>query len=163
MSIVTFTGHRPNHSGNHQDDLRKLEERMVQEGVNFEEDYFKVGGAPGFDSVALELLLNLKVDSKRVIVMVPFLGFERYATRDESINSVATRLISRARERDIEIREICNGYGLSYGQKCYKRNQALVDKSDIIFTNWNGAPKGGTFNTVTLAKRFGLTVVNITE
>ena len=47
----------------------------------------------------------------------------------------------------------------SYDRGCMqRRNQYMVDQSDLILAVWNGEPSGGTWNTIQYAKRMKKTV-----
>lgn len=77
---VSFTGHR--HLSEHTDSLLlKLKEEIIrtyQAGKRF----FKTGGAVGFDTLAAEVVLQLKehLPELALMVIVPFEGQDRYFT-----------------------------------------------------------------------------------
>jgi hypothetical protein len=156
--IITFTGHRPDKILDVKECSQKLLVCMERMGVDFQNDFFKVGGCPGFDTIALKLLVFKNVPIKNIEILVPFEGFEKYATRDPLINQMVYEFNCKLKKEGYVLKSV-GGIG-SFGQKCFRRNEKLVNGSSIIFTNWDGSA-GGTANTVKLAKDLGLTIVNI--
>ena len=158
--IITFTGHRPEKIISLDDEFKRLREVMILNGVDFGRDTFKVGGCPGFDTIALEILMAEYVPFDHIKLLVPFVGFEKYTGRSHQEENMRVFAYNKKVVAEgIELIE-CGGNSGTFGQKCYKRNQALCDGSDVIYTNWNQS-RGGTANTCNIAKVMGLKVINI--
>ena len=50
--------------------------------------------------------------------------------------------------------DVVNALSESYTSSCMqKRNEYMVDKSDIVLAFWNGEESGGTWNTINYAER----------
>ena len=155
--VVTFTGHRPDKITNRDSQKSLLLELLSK--LDLSSTLFRVGGCPGFDTIALESLIELGVPLNQITLMVPFKGFEKYAGHSHTAeNSRVLKYNADLVDQGLTLIE-CGGYG-TFGQKCYSRNQSLVDCADIIFTNWDGTP-GGTANTIKLAKQAKLSIINI--
>ncbi|MGN1099694.1 MAG: DUF1273 domain-containing protein, partial [Christensenellales bacterium] len=56
---------------------------------------------------------------------------------------------------------VSDRYTLSCMQK---RNEYMVDESDMLLAVWNGIEKGGTFNTVAYARKkgIGIEIIDLT-
>ncbi len=161
---IAFTGHRPERIKSPEDveaSLRKVLFGLMadSQGHLSDEWNFIAGGAPGFDTLACTLLLKWGIERKRITVIVPFQGFEKYATKDqlairraESMNYILLR----------DSIQYLNKPG-SFGVQCNLRNQAMVDKATHLISYWDGIPKGGTYNTIQMARRAGIKVINLFE
>lgn len=157
---VTFTGHRPDKINNEQDVFDKLEKSLIKElGADLSLHEFYVGGAPGFDTIALRVLLSHNVPKDRIILSVPFKGFEKYAGKSHPKENQASFDLNYS--SGVIVKEVGGKEG-SFGQKCFKRNMFMVDNSEILFTNWDGT-SGGTANTVKLAQRKNIKIVNVMD
>jgi hypothetical protein len=80
--VVTFTGHRPNKIQDPYLDQSLLIRAFTINNIDFKSDKFKVGGCPGFDTLALDLLIKGGVPLEHIELYVPFIGFEKYAGKD---------------------------------------------------------------------------------
>ncbi len=156
---VTFTGHRPDKIQDPVATKDKLLKCLKKTLNNLNDHTYIVGGCPGFDTIALELLLEEKVPKEQILIAVPFKGFEKYAGRSHvKENSHAQKLNYSC---GVQYKEVGEKTG-SYGQKCFRRNLYMIQNSEIVFTNWDGT-SGGTANTVKLAINKKIPVININE
>lgn len=155
---VSFTGHRPDKLKDPDKEKKLLEKKLKASLGDLTQHQYVVGGAPGFDTLALELLLSLGIQKENITIAVPFRGFEKFAGYNHQTEN--TRVYQFNNTCGVKVIEVGGADG-SYAQKCFKRNQYLVDEAEIIFTNWNGST-GGTANTLKLAKKKGIEIVNIT-
>jgi uncharacterized phage-like protein YoqJ len=156
---VSFTGHRPDKIKSPAKVKQQLKKALLSQLGDLNAHTYVVGGCPGFDTLALEVLLESKVDKKNILLAVPFRGFEKYAGfKHPKENQAAYEFNYTC---GVEIKEV-GGRDGSFGQKCFNRNIYLVDNCDIIFTNWDSS-NGGTANTVKLAIKKNIPVVNIME
>lgn len=156
---VTFTGHRPDKTKDPKAAKAKLLEALKEKLGNLHDHTYVVGGAPGFDTLALEVLLEQKVPKNQIIIAVPFRGFEKMAGYKHPKENMATYELNYT--CGVSVKEV-GGRDGNFAKKCFTRNMFLVDNSEIIFTNWDGST-GGTANTVKLAQRKGLPIVNVEE
>jgi len=154
--ICCFTGHRPEKLpwGEYEADLRC---RRLKRGIAqaLEEAYtagcrrFLSGMARGCDLYFAEAVLELR---------------ERYDDVElECVRPCETQADSwppQEQERYRSILDHCNYDTLvqhHYDRFCMmRRNRYMVDRSAHIIAVYNGVPKGGTYQTLLLAKRKGL-------
>ncbi len=117
--------------------------------------YFGAGGALGFDTLAAQVVLDLKSEHPQIklILVLPCVpqsrGWnERDQTVYENIKTRADKVVYTSRE---------------YTKGCmHKRNRHLVDNSSACICYLTEAT-GGTAYTVEYAKRKALRVINIAE
>lgn len=153
--VISFTGHRPEKIKDLSSLRNKLKQELEKKLLEIENLTFVVGGAPGFDTLALEVLLELN-QKDNITLAVPFRGFEKYSSKNDAQNSHALKLNYSCGVKVIEV----GGTEGSFGQKCYQRNRYLVEKADFIFAYHDGS-KSGTGHTVTLAKLKKIPVINL--
>lgn len=117
---------------------------------------FYTGMAMGFDLIAAETVLlyrRAKGENIRLIGVIPFKGqSSSYPSEWRSrYNSVAAQTDELIFLEDV------------YSNGCYqRRNEYMVDRSDMVITWFDGAP-GGTLNTIRYAKRRNKRIVNLYE
>lgn len=149
-----FTGHRNIPSSDYgkiKASLYAVIEGLISEGIV----YFGCGGALGFDTLAAEIILELKLKYPHIkLIMV-------YPCRDQTLF-----WDDCDKEKYNHIKFSCDKYVYSaerYDRSCmYKRNRHLVDCSSYCVCYLNRY-KGGTAYTVNYAKQKGLTIINIAE
>ena len=108
----------------------------------------------------LEVLIENNVPYSHICLFVPFPNFEKYATRNNDENIRANNLNLKVISEGCQF-NVSGGNSGTFGQKCYRRNIALCENADVLFTNLS-SNKGGTANTVNLAKNhFKIPVINI--
>lgn len=158
---VCFTGHRSEKlpRGEALKLLRKrlaLEiERALQDGY----DTFLFGGAYGFDLMAAEEVLKKKVlidlQNPKQIQLIAIIPFE----------AQAQRFLVADHERYYEIMAKCDEVitlNAHYSKQCYaQRNQYMVDHSSRVICCWNRQSVSGTAQTVRMAERQQLEIINL--
>ena len=117
---------------------------------------FYTGMAMGFDILAAELVLLLKSRSDLVINLVCCLPFKnQHKNFSEDWQQRFNNIIEQADEVIL--------LSDDYYKGCYfKRNEFMVDNSDIVLTFFDGAP-GGTAQTLRYAAEKGRRIVNLAE
>lgn len=156
---VTFTGHRPDKSKDPKSIKTKLLKALIDRLGNLNDHSYVVGGAPGFDTFALEVLLENNVPKCQITLAVPFRGFEKMAGFKHPKENMETYTFNYT--CGVAVKEV-GGRDGNFAKKCLTRNAYLVENGDIIFTNWDGST-GGTANTVKLATRKGIPIINVEE
>lgn len=148
-----FTGHRQMEEpiSEVEQRLTGIVERLVQKGYL----YFGAGGARGFDALASEVVLKLKVAYPQVhlILVLPF--YEQY--RHEG-NWTRAEIVQyhRLKERASKVVVLADGYTSGI---YYRRNRHLVDNSSVCVAYMTRA-NSGTSYTVNYAKEKGLEIIN---
>lgn len=149
-----FTGHRNLPIEKYQLITKRLEEQIIALIKN-EVCYFGVGGALGFDTLAAQTILKLKLvyPHIRLILILPCKEqTAKWKTKDIIIYN--------------DIKSKCDKFVYTsehYYKGCmFKRNRHLVDNSGycICYMNKN---IGGTAYTVNYAKERGLQIYNIAD
>ena len=160
-----FTGYRPakfpfSFDRNCKDYIR-FENKLIDAifSLPAEECYtFYTGGAMGFDIIAAEIVLMLKEapnlnSSIGLICAVPFI--EQSASYDAEWKRRYDNILAKADEVVL--------ISDKYYPGCYqKRNEFMVDNSDIVIT-WFDGKSGGTRNTLRYANKKGKRIVNLSE
>ncbi len=157
---VCFSGHRGLPEGKDLELLRKRAEEVVDTAIKERYTTFLVGGAVGWDMLCGELLIRKKTrfalpwkrEKITVICIVPFTGQDsRYSAKDRG------RYASLLRSCDDVVT-----LNPRYTDGCYKgRNQYMVDRSSRIITYYDGSFRSGTGQTVRMAERKGLEIINL--
>jgi len=115
---------------------------------------FLCGMAIGFDSLAAEVVLSLKVElpNIRLVAVVPFSG---QSCRWSSIERKRYhQLLSQADEVVV--------LSVNYYPGCLlRRNDYLLEHSHQVIAYFDGQPKGGTYYTCKKAKQKGMEVENL--
>ncbi|HBN86416.1 MAG TPA: DUF1273 domain-containing protein [Clostridiales bacterium] len=147
-----FTGHRKIPAKEYErlkTQIRKEVIKLINDGVI----YFGVGGALGFDTVAANMIIELKKQYPQIklILVLPC----KTQTRGWSQADV---------DKYEEIKNTCDKYvyvSETYTPGCmYKRNRHLVNNSGYCICYLTES-SGGTAYTVGLAKKNGLKIINI--
>lgn len=140
--VIAITGHRPDKLGGYSEDIyRRLVEMYVHVFKDLRPARVISGMALGADQAAAEAAISLEIP---VIAAVPFEGQE---SRWPEMSQIQYHNIL---DRCSEVVVVCDG-GFA-GWKMQKRNEWMVDHSELLLTLWNGTP-GGTGNCVEYAKK----------
>lgn len=146
---IAVTGHRPDKLGGYNafNSFRLLKEHMKSVIVTHTQPTLISGCALGIDQLWMEAGLELGVD---VIAAIPFKGYDlKWPQRSRDTYA---KLLARCKETI----HVCEpGYSAS---KLQKRNEWMVDNSDLLIAYWNGTP-GGTANCVQYASNKGHAVL----
>lgn len=149
---VSFTGHR-HLSANTDSIMLKLKDEIIrayQAGKRF----FRTGGAVGFDTLAAEVVLQLKehLPELALMVIVPFEGQDKYFA--PASKERYRRILEQADEVVI--------LSTAYFHQCYlRRNAYLVNHASWLIAYYDGVGIGGTSYTVHLAESKQIPVSNL--
>lgn len=173
MITVCFTGHRPDKLGGYDWNTeinfkiikalgRKIEDVLLIEGART----FIFGGALGIDQMAFELVYQKNYDFHdiKMIMAVPFQNQAIKWFNKKDVDRYVSQL-KRANEIvfvDTLPQYRCNlaPLGEYHPVKMQKRNEYMVDNSDIVIAVWDGS-KGGTGNCVKYAQSKGKNIIRI--
>lgn len=144
---VCFTGHRPPAFGGGFDEdtpmkqqtkafLGAIIDRLANEGFK----YFISGAALGVDQWAAEAVLERSFELVLAIPHDDYDGKWAQASKDH------LRTISEKAQKVITVSP-----GPYAAWKNQRRNEFMVDNSDVVVAVWNGENKGGTANCVRYA------------
>lgn len=160
---VCFTGHRSERlpKGEALERLRQRLEKEIEKALQNGYDAFLFGGAYGFELMAAEEVLKKKVlidlQNPKHIRLIAITPFEEQAVRF----SVADH------ERYYEIMSKCDEVitlNTHYSRQCYaQRNQYMVDRSNRVICCWNRQVVSGTAQTVRMAQKQNLEIINLYE
>ena len=174
---ICFTGHRPNKLYGY--DLEHPNYNNLKENIYFEtlkliqeKDVDKVitGGALGLDTLAFYTVENINSTFK-----------EKYEIKNKLAvpfkNQPNAWFRQKDKDRYNEMKEIADEvvyvdtlekYKISnireeeyHPAKMQKRNEYMVDNSDIVIAVWNGDKKGGTWNCIKYAQKLGKEIIYI--
>lgn len=150
MTIVAFTGHRPDKLGGYgqvnpvRDKILPLIEYQLK---TIRPELAISGMALGVDQWSAELCIKLGIP---FTAAVPFVGQENVWPEKQHYRY----LLSKA--KDIHIVS-AGGYA---SWKLQTRNEWMVDNSDILIAVWDGS-SGGTGNCVDYAEKVERTIIRI--
>ncbi len=150
-----FTGHRNIRPG----DIRQIEERvrkevldLIAEGVST----FYVGGAMGFDTLAAEVLLDLREKENAVIRIVSAIPFPDWREGWPESEKLRQERIIQASDEVFYVARV-------HSREAYlRRDREMVDRSGYCIAYCSRA-SGGTAYTVRYAMKKGLQVVNVAD
>lgn len=180
MLKISFTGHRPNKLGGYQwgnkiqkEVSKEIEKNILDiiERTEEKEIVFYSGGAIGVDQIAFEVVDSLKeviwfIDEDITIknnIAIPFKDQDRLwrindKERYKSQKKRADNVIYVDTEKGYET------YGAEEGKydvrKMQKRNEYMVDNSDILIAIFDGS-KSGTKNCIDYAKKHNKEIIII--
>lgn len=147
---VCFTGHRklpPDKIPGIRRDLERTVRSLLDAGYLL----FLTGGALGFDTLALEVLLSLKAEypKLRTVTVIPCLSQSDIWSAEDREHYVA--LLSQA--------DGCICLQREYTPDCmHRRNRFMVDTSRILIAYYDGRPRSGSGNTVRYAEENGVEI-----
>lgn len=152
---VAFTGHRPERIRQSSMlyfymDIVSQVRRLYSLGYR----NFLSGMAEGFDLLAAQAVASLKTEYTdiRLIAVVPF---RRQANRYRQENKSLYDRIMKTADETVILRE-------DYCKDCFhRRNDYLIDNSEIVLAYWDKQPYGGTYYTVGNARMMNRTVINL--
>ncbi len=149
--ICCFTGHRVIPKSEYAEVREKLAEslnKLIDEGVT----HFIAGGALGFDSLAAEVVLEIR--EKRNITLeiaVPCLGQEKKWNKKQIANY--EDILKKADKVTVLSEKYVTG--------CMQvRNKYMVDSSDVVVTYYRGKT-GGTQQTYFYAELLLKRIINV--
>jgi uncharacterized phage-like protein YoqJ len=154
MKTACFTGHRKIFC-----DIEDLKSRLYnvleKAVINAEINDFYNGGAVGWDMLTAEIVMKLreKYPQIRLHMILPCSPENQsYKWTDEQKNTYFSIL----KQAD-SIEQIAD----RYFDGCMKqRNARMIELSDCCFCYWNGNMKSGTVQTIRMAQRKHILIVN---
>lgn len=152
MSVVAFTGHRPDKLGGYRTPNRKYNWvcwRIEEELLKLEPEKAISGMALGVDQWGARICVRLGIP---FIAAIPFVGQE--SQWPESSQRDYKALLTKASEIVI-VSE--GGYSPA---KMQLRNQWMVDKCEVLMAIWDGS-SGGTGNCVRYAQNVNRQIIRI--
>ena len=148
--IVCATGHRPNKLGGYGLDVKtKLEQLAFTWLEEHKPDKAISGMALGWDQAFARAAIELNIP---LVAAIPFTGQEQ--AWPDSSQKEWKRLVDAAYEVVI-VSE--GGYA---AWKMQKRNEWMVDQSDMVLALWDGS-SGGTCNCIKYANKVSRPISNL--
>lgn len=171
MKAIAFTGHRPDKLYGYDftnEKYLQLKSRLtmiLSDKIHVENfDTFITGGALGFDTLAFDVVNDLKKNNDiKHILAIPFM---KQATK-WNYSSVLKYQQMKAASECVYIDELekysIKGFiqGEYHPAKMQKRNEWMVDNCDTLVACWNGDKKGGTYNCVRYAQKINKEIIVI--
>ena len=150
---VCFTGHRQM-----REPISEVEHRLTETVENFIQSgylYFIAGGARGFDALASEVVLKLKITYPQIHLLL-VLPFDAQYSHERNWTRAEIEQYHRLKEQASKVVVLAAGYTSGI---YYSRNRHLVNNSSVCVAYMTRA-NSGTSYTVNYAKTRGLEVVN---
>lgn len=149
-NTICGTGHRPQHVqnfGTAKDDIKKfISENNVDKVIS--------GMALGFDIILAEAVLELKEQGANIILEAAVPCREQDKLWRKEDKEKYQYILSKC--------DIVTILQQEYTIDCLnKRNQYMVDNSDIVLAYWNGKQNGGTYNCIKYAESKHKKIINI--
>ena len=149
-----FTGHRYLPI-NKYEEIKKATKNEVVKLIKRGVIYFGTGGALGFDTLAAQVILELK-DSYPEIQLILVLPCYNQTLKWRKTDIIIYEDIKAKSDKYVYVSK-------EYDNDCMlKRNRHLIDNSDYCICYLNRA-RGGTAYTVNYAKKNHITVINIAD
>jgi uncharacterized phage-like protein YoqJ len=183
MLTIATTGHRPNNQYLGGYDLTSNRNMKIMAVL---EDYFNdiikdalfsgeteitfiFGGAIGIDTLGYIVAKNLrdKVYLKGMISIILAMPFENqdgaWFRQEDKDRLRYQRIVADSVVQVDKLPKYAVNYtvGEYHPLKMQKRNEYMVDNSDIVVAVWDGSKKGGTYNCVKYAKANNKKIIHI--
>ena len=154
MSSISFTGHRKlscDTAELSQKLYRRLEEEIQNEATDF-----NAGGAAGFDCLSSAVVLKLqeKYPHIRLHLILPCSNEEQTKKMTEEEKVEFYRILNFADE----VEYVSEHY---YDGCMKKRNTRLIELADCCFCYWDGRKRSGIGQTVRMAQKKGIIIINL--
>ena len=154
-NICCFTGHRDINIYDYERVVALVETaiaRLIEDEAVTE---FRAGGARGFDCIAASCVLHLKSKYPQIKLhlVLPCKNQDKYFARHEKM--IYKYVLENADSVEYIQEKYSNGVMMA-------RNRALVDGSDICLAYLTRLT-GGTYQTVAMARKSGLKVLNVNK
>ena len=174
MKTIAFTGHRPNklygydlNNQNYNLLKARLYSVLSNKINNHDADTFITGGAIGFDTLAFDVVEELRKDYEVYqILAIPFKNqpnkwFKKDKEKYELMKQLSTCIYVDQQKEDKDYSVKGTSPGEYHPAKMQKRNEWMVDKCDMLIGCWDGVKKGGTWNCLKYAKKLNKEIVII--
>lgn len=162
IKTACFTGHRYKSfhfkTDEAHEDCLKIKQLMKEQIINLRENYKVIqyisGMALAVDQWAAEIVLELKEDN-------PFITLHCALPSEHQTNGWT----EKQQDRYFKILRKCDKETWvqdDYTPDCFmKRNKFMVDNSDFVLAVWNGQKSGGTYQTISYAKKLRKKIIII--
>jgi uncharacterized phage-like protein YoqJ len=165
MIKIAITGHRPDKLPGGYKECEKLlvpffQERFMEAFEENAQVEVYIGGALGIDQIAMQALLDVPLSTigdnrfLRPILCEPF----QYFWAKWPPAQIEKYLYWKAILDQTKIITVCEGGYAPY--KMQKRNEYMVDHSDVVWAWWDGT-EGGTANCIEYAEQQGKEIRNL--
>ena len=174
MKSIAFTGHRPDklygydlENNNYEILKTSLYSLLKNEIDHFDADTFITGGALGFDTLAFDVVEELRKDYEvSQILAIPFRNqpnkwFKKNVDKYNQMKTKATNIYVDEQKEDKDYSVKGTIPGEYHPAKMQKRNEWMVDNCDTLIGCWDGVKKGGTWNCLKYAKKLNKEIVII--
>ena len=154
MKSISFTGHRKL-----SEDRTLLSQRLyhrLEQEIQNGATVFHAGGAVGFDCLSAAVVLNLRevYPHIKLHLVLPCSNEEQTAKWSADEKSEFDRILNLA-----DSVEYTSEY---YDNGCMKkRNARLMELADCCICYWDGRQRSGTGQTVRMARRKKIRIVNL--
>lgn len=154
MKSISFTGHRKL-----SEDRTLLSQRLyhrLEQEIQNGATVFHAGGAVGFDCLSAAVVLKLRevYPHIKLHLVLPCSNEEQTAKWSADEKLEFDRILNLADSVEYTSEHYDNG--------CMKkRNARLVELADCCICYWNGRQRSGTGQTVRMAQRKQITIINL--
>ena len=119
--------------------------------------YFLCGGAVGFDTIAAVQVAKVKASGEDIHLILALPCRDQTAVWKDTEMLRLYQKLKGCADEIIYITDL-------FTEGCMKeRNRFMVDASSACITYFNGSQRGGTAQTIRMAKKKGITIANIYE
>jgi uncharacterized phage-like protein YoqJ len=160
--IVSVSGHRPDKLGGYGLDYRRLTDFARSQIISLKDkrtfelpSLILTGGAQGWDFACAFAAHQLEINYD---VYIPFDGYTERWRDDKSLKQL--EWIKAHAHQVVMTTNIPPEPGEPPNEFYRKRNNALVDNSDLLLALWNGNPETGTKMTIDRARWKRRPIVN---
>lgn len=184
MITISFSGHRPGKLGGYnwntpknQAIMKNLKETIIctlfQEWENdkstkpYKEVTFIFGGALGIDQMAFEVCEDIRDTYEGDYNFILAMPFEKQDANWFKQEDKDRLKYQREQADKVVLVDTLNNYkikdlieGEYHPAKMQKRNEYMLDNSDLVIAVWDGS-NGGTANCVRYAKKLGKKIIQI--
>lgn len=169
--VTCFTGHRNIYGYDYKDIryvklIKTLDKYLLENDFYAEDNVFVSGGALGFDTLCFQMID--KASKSYILNNVLAIPFERqsikWSEKDkivyEDMKQIADEVIYVDTLDKYKIKTV--PIGMYHPAKMQKRNNFMVDNSDVVISCWNGKKeKSGTLKCIKYARKKGKKIINI--
>ena len=153
-TTLCFTGHRELPQGETLESLKATLQSEIQKAMQDSYQTFLFGGCYGWDLLCASQVIALKEKHPNIQIhaIIPF---------EEQTNNWT----EAQRDLYFNTMPLCDEVitlQYHYDAQCFaKRNQYMVDRSSRVIAYWDGGFRSGTAQTIRMAEKAGLEVVQV--
>lgn len=151
MKTISFTGHRPDKLGGYNENnataiwVKDQLSFLIRDYINKDFTKFIWGGALGTDTWAAIEVLKLQKEYPDILLTL----YQPFEGMDAKWYDSSKRIFNDLRYKSNSVVTVCDGGYAAW--KMQRRNEAMVNNSDLIIAVWDGS-SGGTGNCVQYAE-----------